>query len=316
MSSILIFDTSVATENLGDLIILDAIRSQLRDLFPHSHFLNTATHDVISRPTYRLNRISNYSFVAGTNLLSSNMNSYNQWKINLFDSIFLKDIVLTGVGWWQYQKDPNLYTRTLLKRILHKDILHSVRDEYALKKIHAIGQKNVINTGCPTTWSLTPDFCANIPNTKSDSAVFTLTDYNKNRNTDIQLIHTLKSNYRDLFFWPQGTGDRDYINSLDIAGLNILTPSLEAYDELLSSNRSIDYVGTRLHAGIRALQYKRRSLILAIDNRAIEKQKDTNLPVIDRTDIDSIKNRITGKWKTDIRINEQAIATWKGQFVK
>ena len=50
-------------------------------------------------------------------------------------------------------------------------------------------------------------------------------------------------------------------------------------------SENIDYVGTRLHAGIRALQHKKRTIIIGIDNRAIEKAKDFNLTVIDRKNI-------------------------------
>jgi len=316
MSKILIFDTSVASENLGDLIILDAVQTHLKELFPVSHFLNTPTHDVISRTSYRLNIISDYSFVAGTNLLSSNMNVYNQWKVNLFDAIFLKNILLVGVGWWQYQKDPNFYTKILLKQILHADIIHSVRDNYTLSKLNSAGFFNVINTGCPTTWNLSPDFCKEVPQDKSQKVVFTLTDYNKNEFSDNALIKLLLSQYAEVYFWPQGTGDMDYIKSLDSQYVKIIPPSLENFDELLSEEKSIDYVGTRLHAGIRALQCKKRSIILAVDNRAVEKNKDMNLPVVDRHDIVLLESKINSNWPTEIKIDQAAIQHWKGQFKK
>lgn len=98
---------------------MDAVRTELSELFNHTHFMNAATHDVISKASYRLNEICDFSFVGGTNLLSSNMHSYNQWKINFYDAFFLKGINSYGVGWWQYQGKPNLYTKLLLNKVLH-----------------------------------------------------------------------------------------------------------------------------------------------------------------------------------------------------
>lgn len=316
MTTVLIFDTSVASKNLGDSIILDAILLHLKGLFPYARFLTTPTHEKISRLSYRLNKNADYSFVAGTNLLSSNMNSYNQWRINLIDSCFLEDVVLMGVGWWQYQRDPNWYTRRLYKRVLNRSLMHSVRDSYALDKLWAAGFRNVVNTGCPTTWNLTREFCRQVPTCKASNVVFTLTDYNRDTDSDRQLLKLLTRSYEDVFFWPQGTGDADYLKALNIDGIKYLKPSLEAYDELLASHLSLDYIGTRLHAGIRAVQHKRRSVILAVDNRAIEKQKDTNLPVVERGDISALHDAVYSEWATEIQIKYDAIASWKAQFVR
>ncbi|WP_278620152.1 hypothetical protein [Ectopseudomonas oleovorans] len=71
---ITLFDTSVCTENLGDFIIMDAVRDHIDELFPNAMVLHTATHEKISRPTYRMVKQSDLSFVGGTNLISSNMN--------------------------------------------------------------------------------------------------------------------------------------------------------------------------------------------------------------------------------------------------
>ena len=48
-------------------------------------------------------------------------------------------------------------------------------------------------------------------------------------------------------------------------------------------------VGTRLHAGIRALQKGNQALILSVDNRATEINKDINIPVISRFDLAQIE---------------------------
>ena len=60
----------------------------------------------------------------------------------------------------------------------------------------------------------------------------------------------------------------------------------------MDSDKELDYVGTRLHAGVRAMQKGRRSIILSIDNRAREMGKDYNLNVIERNDIYKLEEYI------------------------
>lgn len=316
MKKITIFDTSVCSENIGDYIIMDAVDNQLYQLFKNEMLFHSLTHGKVSKETYRLNRISNYSFIGGTNLLSSNMNSYNQWKINMIDALFLGGIVLMGVGWWQYQENPNLYTKILLNNILNKSILHSVRDNYTEKMLKNIGINNVINTGCPTMWGLTQKHCNEIPRKKAENVVFTLTDYNKDMINDSKLIDILLKSYKKVYFWPQGSGDFEYIHLfIQVNDMEILGGNLFSYDDLLDDEDiCIDVVGTRLHAGIRSLQKKRRTIIIGIDNRAEEKSKDFNLKVLSRNNLDDLEGLIDTEFSTDITIHEKHIIEWKNQF--
>ena len=311
-----LFDTSVCTENLGDFIIMDAVRDHINEIFPDAMVMNTVTHEKISRPTYRLIDQCGFSFVGGTNLLSSNMNRYNQWKINAVDGIFLKNIILMGVGWWQYQHDPNAYTRYLLKSVLHKEILHSVRDSYAETMLKKAGFNNVINTSCATMWRLNEEHCSKIPQGQAEEVVATLTDYNKDKKNDLALVKLLSRLYGRVYIWPQGTGDIEYIEELGLSNLaTILPPKLEAYNLLLENSESLDFVGTRLHAGVRAIQKKRRSIILGIDNRAYEKAKDFNIRVCPRDDFDTLKRLIESDFTTTIKLPTENIERWKAQFI-
>ena len=80
-------------------------------------------------------------------------------------------------------------------------------------------------------------------------------------------------------------------------------------------NNDVDYIGTRLHAGIRALQNQKRTLILSVDNRATEMGKDFNLPVVSRKDIHFVeKNFIKSTFNTDIKRPFEIISQWKNQF--
>lgn len=317
MKKITILDTSNASTNIGDFIIMDSVNKELKKMFKSSMFFYSTTHDKVANHTYNLHKISDYSFVGGTNLLSSNMNDYNQWKINLFDGLFMKNIILMGVGWWQYQKKPNIYTKYLLKSVLSNHALHSVRDAYTQDKLKSMGINNVINTGCPTMWQLNEQHCSSIQVGQSKNVVFTLTDYNKDAVLDQQLINILKTNYNSIYFWPQGSGDLDYFKNLkNIADIVVLGGNLDCYDEILNNkDLNVEFIGTRLHAGIRALQKKCRTIILSVDNRAEEKAKDFNLQVLSRNNIDKLEKLLLSDFKTEIKINEFNINIWKEQFI-
>jgi hypothetical protein len=172
----------------------------------------------------------------------------------------------------------------------------------------------VINTGCPTLWQLTTEKCKRIPKSKADKVIFTLTDYNKNLANDKKIIDILVENYSKVYFWPQGSGDLEYFHSIcSNENVVILKPSLESFDDFLSNNDS-DYVGTRLHAGIRALQYERRTIIISIDNRANEMNKSHNIPIISRENIENLKSMIFCDFETKIELDENSIKEWKSQF--
>jgi polysaccharide pyruvyl transferase WcaK-like protein len=318
VKTVSILDTSVCSSNLGDQIIMDSVNKILDGLFENALFIPIQTHDAISKKSHEFLNKSDLIFAGGTNLLSSNMGTirnFRPWEVTLWDSFFIKDIILMGVGWWQYQKRPDLYTKVLYNRLLSKKYFHSVRDSYTEKQLNSIGITNVINTACPTMWSLTEEHCAKIPQKRSDSVLVTFTEYNQRKNVDVGLIELLKQEYREIYFWTQQP--KDYNHMREIAGDDViyLSPSLKALDQMLS-NHQVDYIGTRLHAGIRALQHFRRSLILAVDNRASEISKDTNLPVISRDDFDGIRNWINSDYETKIRIPLDNINRWKAQFLE
>lgn len=93
----------------------------------------------------------------------------------------------------------------------------------------------------------------------------------------------------------------------------MISPNLDSYDSYLSQNEC-DYIGTRLHGGIRAIQKKKRALIIGVDNRAEEKKSDFNLNVVSRGDWNGLNSFISGRFPTKINIPVAAINLWKEQF--
>lgn len=313
MKIISVFDATISDYNLGNEIIVDSVYRHLRELFPDDFFYKLPCME-ITRHTIQYIRSSDLVFFGGTNVLSSRMERYKQWGISFANSFFIDNIVLMGVGWWQYQQHESIYTRFLLRQVLNRTLLHSVRDSYTEKKLKDIGFFNVINTGCPSLWGLTPEHCASIRQDKCKDAIMTFTDYCKNPERDQRLFGEMKKLYRNVYVWIQGVGDREYVNKICGEKAIIVAPNLKALDDVLASP-DVEYVGTRLHAGIRALQHGRRTFIVAIDNRALEMKKDFALPVVASEDFAELSNLIRGPWATKISLPHEQIAQWKAQFV-
>lgn len=299
--------------NLGDQLIVRSVRHVLEDLCGFEIAARVSSLRRLRRDDRERLGECDFVIVAGTNLLSSNMNEYRQWMVSLRDTLSIRNVILLGVGWWQYQPAPNFYTRLLLKQILSKRRLHSVRDNYARRQLNAAGIHNVLNTSCPTLWGLTPELQRGIPSAKAIEVLTTVTCYNKNPEQDGKLLALLHECYSRVHFWPQGDGDAEYAQSLS-SKISLLPADITKAADFLERHPDLDYVGTRLHGGIFAIQNGKRSLILAIDNRAAEIGKDVNLKVIDRSDLAAIKNWVYSDHVTDIRVPVDDIRRWINQF--
>jgi hypothetical protein len=309
------FDTSISSLNVGDEIINDSGKKELEKVMSDKQFFISNTHNGISGKSISDANNSCLRIVCGTNLLHPNLaRGMGSWNIGFLDAIRLKKVLLMGVGWASYSKKVNWINRVFYRMLLSNEGIHSVRDNYTKGKLEEIGFENVVNTGCPTMWGLTPDFCHKIKRTKARDVIFTLTDYEKTPQEDKYLIDTLKAQYENVYYWPQGSGDLIYLNELDIKGVINLPPRLSAYDDFLRKN-DVDYIGTRLHGGIRALQHLKRTLIVSIDNRAREKAKDFNIPVVERDKLrHELQNKILSEADFKISINQNEIQQWLAQF--
>lgn len=311
-----LFDVSSCSTNLGDQIITRAVMRELNERLLKNQIVNIASHDFISSCAYKKILKSKACFVGGSNLLSSNMPFYRQWKLRLIDPFILRNCILLGTGWWQYQDKPNFFTRFLYKKILSSESIHSVRDQYSKDMLGSIGIKNVINTGCPTMWTLTPEHCNKVPTVKGQDVITTVTDYNTDSVKDKAMLDLLISRYNTVYLWLQGDGDYKFIKDLGYQDkVKIVSPSLNAYEKILTDSVSLDYIGTRLHAGIFALQNLRRTLIVAIDNRAKEISKDTGLKIVERGDNDSINAWIDSNQSTEIRLRNSEISQFREQLI-
>lgn len=313
MRLVTLLDTSVSSDNLGDEIIMDAVRAELNDCMPDAYLYTVATHDSMGRRAHRILRETEFCVVGGTNFLSSGMLRGSGWKVSLRDLGALKNVVMMGVGWKDYQAAPSRYARYIYEKVVAKDFVHSCRDQYSAAKLAGLG-RTVVNTTCPSLWRMTPEACAAVPARKADTVVTALTFYRPQPDTDRATLDLLRERYDRVLFWTQQAEDLPYLRSLGSYDFEVISPNVGAYSELLRS-RDVDFVGSRLHGGIRALQHGRRTLVIGVDNRATEIGRDTGLPVVGRADVAAIDAWITAPVPTLIHLPTEAIARWKGQFL-
>jgi len=315
VGTLALLDTAAASTNLGDHIIMDAVRHEIAGLFADCMIFAITSHDWMGSHSRGLTRKSDWAIAGGTSLLSSHMWYRASWKLSPIDALAGLNIVLLGAGWYQYQNAPDPYSKWLLKRVLSRERLHSVRDGYTLKMLKSMGITNAVNTGCPTLWHLTPDLCARIPRNKAGAVITTVNSYRglQNRDADRRMLALLARRYDKVYLWIQTSTDYAYARSLH-DGLAYISPSVAALEAVLVSDGDFDYVGNRLHAGIRALQRGRRSIIVAIDNRAREMGNDFGLPTVGRTEFEQLERMIVEPLDIAIRTPQAEIERWKSQF--
>lgn len=323
MKRILLFDTSIGSFNIGDEIINRSIELNWPELFSENYVMRLGSHTPLFSPLQRVLsrgklegfRQADLKFLCGTNALYRNMfRPLPAWNVNHLNTNLVRGTICLGVGVGVNSRQVNAYTRTLYRKVLAHDTVHSVRDEAAKALLESVGLR-AWNTGCPTLWGLTPDHCGGVPRARGESVVFTLTCYQRDPRNDREMISILKKLYSEIYFWPQCMEDLTYLHDLgETARVQIIAPNLRSYRAVL--DRGVDYVGNRLHGGIFALQRGCRTIIISIDYRAREMGKNYSLPLVERDRVASeLSAKIESEWETRIDgLDFALIDRWKAQF--
>jgi len=317
-------NSGTPSDNLGDCIIYDSVKEVLSELFPNTEIVRVSLHLPFSAREKEIINQSELAFVGGTNILSSYIRYFDRMVPVKYKWFYLfpglKNIVLLGTGWSWYTDSPDKSSSIYYKRILHSSYYHSLRDKYSETMLRKAFIKKTIFTGCPTTWKLNNGFINKFnPNS---NIVFTLTDYFQCPKNDEKLLRLiLNVSGKETYFFPQGAGDLAYLKSLQSYKINkskfkILEHNIQDYSNLLKDTE-VNYIGTRLHGGIRSLQYNRPTLIISIDNRAAEMGKDMELPIIEREDYKSMLEWIgNDRTLSIIKLPLSNIQKWKKQFTQ
>lgn len=321
MKTVALFDTSIASLNMGDEIINLSIKKNWAELFLDNYILRMPTHTPLfywwqnlysgGSPAYCN---VDYKIICGTNLLYTDMlRPKPSWNIYRWNSKLVTGSVLLGVGQGKNSDKVTRYTRKLYDKVLNHDLIHSVRDNRTAEILDKLGFK-VFNTGCPTLWGLDARHCASIPDQKADRAVVTLTCYQADVKRDSAMVRAVMESYPSVFFWPQTYDDLEYFKTLGFSNVALVPPNVRGFDALLSEG-NIDYIGNRLHGGIFALQHACRTIIIGIDYRAAGMNESFSIPYLPREDVSDLCSQINSTWKTEITgLDYAQIERWKSQF--
>jgi Polysaccharide pyruvyl transferase len=311
--------------NIGDCIIFESVKKILENLFPHKPLERLSSHTPFGSKEKEMMKNAEFVFVGGTNTLTSDIRHFSRLTPEKTKLFYLfpgfRNVILLGTGWRGYDPPPDLPTRLYYRNILHRNYLHAIRDNYSITHLRRTLLSNLINTSCPATWELDAGF-VNKFEPSSGKILFTLTDYNTHPCNDSQLIQMLfNCDQQDLFFFPQGSNDMDYLQSLNIYQKNktkfrLLNHCHSEFEEFVKTTQ-FNYAGTRLHAGISCLKANNPTLIISIDNRTAELGKDICLNVTGRNTAGTIVRWLENTYTPPkLQLPEKNIAEWKAQFNK
>lgn len=317
---ITVFDTSIGSQNLGDQIIMQAAYRELRALFPQAHLWSVPTHDTFGQAGRKRQRHSLFAIACGTNLIHAKMPGKGHWKLPFWPRLGMPPIgryrppnlCLMAVGSNAEALSPG--AASYLSGTLWNRVPASVRDK-ATAGIFADAGLGASHTGCVTMWALPEDHAERLPKEKAEAAVVCLTGTRRASRAaierDMRMLDAVSSAYSRRFLWPQGQVDLEYYLSLGRSDFEILEHSLQAYEALLASDLSLDFVGARLHAGILAMMHGRRPLIVKVDNRAADIGSSVNLPVIGAEDFPRLDAMIAEPRETRIDLPRAEIDSWR-----
>ena len=230
-----VLDTSIASANAGDSIIMQAALRELDACLPVAEVPLRHARETL-RNELHLQRQVAFNVACGTNRLHSHMAIVKQWHVGLLAAGWMKPVVLLGVGWRSRHRGKRRSTPAgSCERFCPATPSIPCGIPIPGGGWRKIGVGNVAVTGCPTMWPLTPELCGDIPAEQGEAVVATLTDYSRDPNRDGQLIDLLTRAYRQVYFWCQGAGDLAYLSSLGKTGaVELIGANLTAFDQLLA----------------------------------------------------------------------------------
>lgn len=289
-----ICNTSLEGDNLGDKIIAVLLKRNFPELFlQDSGYFEIGTHDGNGSVSNSFLRRTSVALVTGGNSIPIKYLRPVRKNILNFSRKTLRNlngkILFIGAGSENYKRGLvwSLSAKYFLKKYSYKEVPHSVRDRYTETYLSSIGI-GAVYTGCPTTWGLQKVYNNIDPN----ECILTLTAHRRDLGRDLRIVDWALRTFNKVYFWPQQLGDIDYFDSLVESNERLLLVerlgfSLEALDNTLASSKVTHSIGTRLHGNLYSLNHNIIPIIVAIDNRAEELCKSSEIPFIKRNNVSS-----------------------------
>ncbi len=304
-----VLDTSVSDNNHGNQIIMESVHQHLRGCINNAFIIDYPCWDDFGQNMLDSASNCNYFITGGTNLISGQFEKEKYIGINENNiELFENKIILLGAGLTHETEEISEYSKDIYRKILKKNAYHSVRNSLTQKVLNDIGIQRVINTGCPTIWSLSEQKCQNIPQEKSENVLIMVSTWNHQKEKTISSL--IREYYNKVFLWVQQPQDY-FFAKLYYPDIEVIGTNLWELDAFLSKS-DVDYVGSRLHGGIRCMQFGHRSIIIPVDHRAKQMGIDFNLPVADS--YEKLESMISKPFKTSVILRSELIKQWKYQF--
>jgi nitrite reductase/ring-hydroxylating ferredoxin subunit len=194
MRSVTLLDTATASTNLGDQIIMEAVRREIDEVCADAFQYSVVSHEWMGRRSRSLigrGRTSRSS--AGRTCSARGCGSSRSGRSRPCRPSGRARSSSWAAAGYQDQYAADLYSRWLFKRVLEQESIFTrcatARRSAMLK---GAGVPNVINTGLSDAVAPDPDRCAAIPHAKSSSVVTTLNTYITNPAADRELLQLLR----------------------------------------------------------------------------------------------------------------------------
>ena len=117
------------SDNLGDVIIFESIIDIINKIFPDKEVIRISTHIEFGSKQKKIINNAFFCFAGGSNMLSSDIRNFPKMTTHKKKGFYffpgIKNIILLGVGWNNYQSNPDWASRFYYNNILHKDFFHS-----------------------------------------------------------------------------------------------------------------------------------------------------------------------------------------------
>ena len=171
------------------------VNEHLSKIMNTENAIRIPTH-VMDPDVYTPDILNRAKILCGMNALFSDFDFHPSISLPASPQWYSRQVVLMAVGMCTKRASHfDFLTAKILRNLLSLDYLHSVRDEHTRTELARIGIENVINTVCVTMWNLTEKFCDDIPVSKAENVLTTVTDYDFDPVNDEYMLQTLGNNY-------------------------------------------------------------------------------------------------------------------------
>ena len=312
-ASVTVADPSLGSWNVGDEVIANSALDVLRDGLAGYRVHRISTHVYPGLRPLRFIRASRCALVFGSNLLGPGVRSrrpLTPWRVTTLDATVNRGkYVLMGVGWITADRPWTRGVAAKTRALLSPELIHSVRDEHSAERLHEIGVDNHLLTGCPTTWKLDQ---VDVRRSRGERAVVALNGASDDPRFVKRFAGLVADRYEQVAFFPQMPRDLTLVPHLP-RSWEVIGPNLWNLERALCQGE-VDYLGTRLHAGIRAMQLGVRAFIVQTDHRAGSVCSVVQLRTFTKDELDEVGDLVDTDFENRAIPPRETINRYLAQF--